>query len=129
NAQAERLFGYPPDHLVGQPVADLFPGYVEAVRTGRRPRFATELAPGEVATITLPARRRDGTDFAAQMSLTTIETEEGGLALAAIRDASEGELAAIVQSSSDAIFGKTLDGVVTSWNHGAEEMSGWTSAE
>ena len=45
-----------------------------------------------------------------------------------LRD-SQNRLALIVDSSQDAIIGKTLDGIVTHWNKGAEHIYGYTAAE
>jgi two-component system sensor kinase FixL len=48
---------------------------------------------------------------------------------AELGDHAKSRLAAIVASSDDAIIGKTLDGIVTSWNKGAERIFGYSAEE
>jgi PAS domain S-box-containing protein len=62
---------------------------------------------------------------------TGIDITERKLIEAELRDSQRGLgwLAAIVESSDDAIVSKNLDGIITSWNQGAERIFGYTSAE
>jgi two-component system cell cycle sensor histidine kinase/response regulator CckA len=138
NSQAEKLFGYPRDELVGQPVELLVPGHVRSIHPSHRGRYLEDPRPRPMgASMELAARRKDGSEFPAEISLSVLETDEGPLVSAAIRDATErrrateaqNRLASIVQSSHDAIVGKTVDGVVTSWNPGAARLYGFTAEE
>jgi hypothetical protein len=138
NAQTERLFGYGRDELVGQPVEILVPDAVRDIHPARRAGYVTDPRPRPMgAGMELAGRRRDGSTFPAEISLSAIDTEEGILVSAAVRDVTQRQLAAetaaqlasIIQSSHDAVIGKTLDQVITSWNPGAERLYGYTATE
>src|SRR6202040_344324 len=69
--------------------------------------------------------------------LSPLDTRQGVLVSSAIRDISDRRrteedlrrLASIVACSDDAIIGKTLEGIITSWNGGAERMYGYSAKE
>src|SRR5712675_2727004 len=90
NAQAERLFGYGRDELVGQPVEMLVPDGVRAVHPGHRAGYVADpkLRPMG-AGMELAGRRRDGSTFPAEISLSAIDSGDGILITAAVRDATE----------------------------------------
>jgi PAS domain S-box-containing protein len=138
NAQAERLFGYPRQELVGQPVEMLIPDAVKGRHPDLRAGYAADPQPRQMgAALELSARRRDGTTFPAEIALSALDTDQGLLVSAAIRDITQQQqaalaqwrLASIIQSSHDAVIGKTLDQVVTSWNPAAERLYGYAASE
>jgi two-component system cell cycle sensor histidine kinase/response regulator CckA len=57
------------------------------------------------------------------------QAEARALAARAEADEARSQLAAIVESSEDAIIGKTLDGLIVTWNPAAERLYGWSAQE
>jgi PAS domain S-box-containing protein len=87
NAQVERLLGYRPEELSGQPMEKLVP---ERYRAGHAGHFRSFLgAPRSRPmgnALELFARRKDGSEFPAEITLNPVSTKEGLLVFSAIRD-------------------------------------------
>jgi PAS domain S-box-containing protein len=94
NAQVEALFGYEREELLGEPVETLVPERFDAHASHRVRYFADPRTRPMGAGLQLFGRRRDGSEFPAEISLSSIETEDGVLAIAAVRDVSERVVAA-----------------------------------
>jgi PAS domain S-box-containing protein len=87
NLQAEKQFGYHRDELVGQKVKNIIPeGFAERVIADGT-RSAAEALAQQIGTgIELHGRRKDGSDFPIEIMLSPLESTEGILVTAAIRD-------------------------------------------
>jgi rsbT co-antagonist protein RsbR len=90
NAQTERLFGYSREELLGQPVEKLVPQRFRTQHPGYRNRFFTEPQARPMgAGLSLFGLHKDGREFPVEISLSPLETDEGTLVTAAIRDVTE----------------------------------------
>jgi PAS domain S-box-containing protein len=137
NSSLDVMFGYERGELVGRRVQDLnAPGAISPEETASAimdTLRSTGAWRGEVHNI-----RKDGTPFWCAVNVTAHDLPEFGPVwisvlsdITARRQAQEAQarLASIVQASREAILGKTLDGIVTSWNPGAQVLFGYTAAE
>jgi len=135
NAQAEALFGYDRIELVGQAVEVLVPEEHRRAHPAHRGSYST-------APLTRPmgfgrdlaARRKDGSVFPAEISLSSIETEAGQLVSAAIRDVSERKAAeakfrGLVDAAPDAMVIVDPDGRIELVNSQTEVMFGYGRGE
>jgi diguanylate cyclase (GGDEF)-like protein/PAS domain S-box-containing protein len=89
NVQAEKQFGYHRDELVGQPVTNIIPeGFAERLIADDLRSAADALAQQIGTGIELSARRKDGSEFPIEILLSPLDSTEGILVTAAIRDIS-----------------------------------------
>ena len=138
NAQTERLFGYRREEILGRNVELLIPSRFHERHQAHRTTFFSQPRIRPMgADLQLSGLRKDGTEVPVEIHLSPMQTPEGILVTSAIRDISERKiaedyrlkLATIVESSDDAIASGTLDGIIVSWNAGAQRMYGYTEAE
>jgi diguanylate cyclase (GGDEF)-like protein/PAS domain S-box-containing protein len=136
NPAAERLFGYASREILGSSASLLS----AKDRLHDLDVVLARINAGEPdVKLTTIGARKGGETFPVSLTISAICDEEGTpVGTSAIaRDITEDRrsfeaaqrIAAIVESSDDAILGKTLDGIITSWNSAAEKMYGYRSEE
>jgi hypothetical protein len=140
NAGAAEIYGYTAEEIVGRVASVLVP----PDRAGEPMRILETVRRGErIKNFETRRVRKDGALIDVLVSASPIRDANGAVVgvAAVARDVTErnraeeaaselrSHLAAIVESSADAIIGKTLGGVITSWNLAAAEMYGYTAEE
>ena len=156
NAQAEKQFGYLRDELLGQHLTSIIPeGFAERLIADGT-RTAAEVLAQQMGTgIELLARRKDGGEFPIEIMLSPLDSAEGTLVTAAIRDISvrrdaekrlrqmdvrRGLVDALRESEEryrmlidgiqdHAIFMMDPRGQILSWNDGAQRIKGYKADE
>jgi len=90
NAQAEKLFGYPREELLGREVQMLIPERFRGRLVGlRTAHFANSGTQPTVAGLELYGLRKDGQEFPAEISLSRLPAEEGFVVASAIREVTD----------------------------------------
>ena len=136
NKSAERLFGWTAEEIIGQPVTLIIPPELHH----DEPIILGKIRAGERVEHFQTVRvHKSGRLVHVSLTISPIKDAKGNIVGAAkiVRDITRQKkleeaarrLAAIVESSDDAIASKDLNGIITSWNRSAEKLFGYTAEE
>jgi two-component system, cell cycle sensor histidine kinase and response regulator CckA len=136
NAAAERIFGYSAREMVGAPIFRLIPPDLH----DKELELLACISRGErVSHVETTRIRKDGRRIPVDLSVSPVRDESGTIIGASsfkrditgqkTAEAATARLAAIVESSGDAIISKELDGTITTWNAAAQRMYGYSASE
>ncbi len=135
NEQAEILFGFSHDELVGMHIEMLMPERFRSRHVGYREAYqANPVSRPMGAGRELYARGKDGAEFPVEISLSPLETATGPLTISIARDITErkrntGLFQTLLESAPDAIMIVDAAGVITLANGQAERLFGYSRLE
>lgn len=135
NSEVERLFGYAREDLIGMPVETLVPERYREGHPARRASYARDPRTRPMgASLDLYGRRRDGSEFPAEISLSPVRTEAGVYTSASVRDVSgrrkvETKFRGLLEAAPDAVVIVESHGRIVLVNSQTERLFGYPRAE